>query len=98
MYPSAVKIVPVRMADGELHSLGGGAEASLVLLNNSARGYSIQWLNFKGQLIDYGTLEPMSYRVMQTYVRHAWALKNTASGRINQFVVDAPAARWRVDN
>jgi hypothetical protein len=47
--PSAIRIVPVHIAggSGELRSLAGGAEASLVLLNNSSKAYSIQWLDFK---------------------------------------------------
>jgi hypothetical protein len=97
--PPAVKVVPVRMAgaSAKLNSTGGGPEASLVLLNNSGKAYAIQWLDFKGQPVDYGTLEKFSYRVMKTFIKHAWRLKDTASGRTDRFMVDAPASRWRVD-
>ena len=98
--PSAIRIVPVHIADGsgDMRSVGGGAEASLVLLNNSSRAYSVQWIDFQRQSKDYGTLEPMSYRVLSTYLRHAWQLKDTASGRVSRFVVDTLASRWSVDN
>jgi hypothetical protein len=81
--PSAIRIVPVRMADAsaEFRSVGGGGAATLVLLNNSSRARAVQWLDFKGQPVDYGTLEQMSYRVMNTFIKHAWQLKDTASGR-----------------
>jgi hypothetical protein len=97
--PSAVKISPVRnvTGTGEVHSLAGGGGASLVLRNNSSRSFSLQWLDFKGQPIAYGTLEPMSDRVTKTYVRHAWELKDTASGQSVRFVVEAPFSRWSVD-
>lgn len=96
--PSTVKIVPVRMAgaSGELHSSGGGIDARMALLNNSATAFAIQWLDFKGQPVDYGTLAPTSYRVMKTFVNHAWQFKDTALDRTERFVVDAPASRLRV--
>jgi hypothetical protein len=98
--PSAVRISPIHVGGGsrELRSGSSTAEASVVLVNNSSRVYALQWLNFKGQAIDYGELEPMSYRVMKTYMTHAWQLKDVASGRISQFVVEAPFSRWSVDN
>jgi VHL beta domain len=98
--PSAVKIEPVHIASGsgELRSVASKAEALVVLLNNSSSVYSVRWLNFKGQPIDYGRLESMSYRAVQTYLTHAWELKETASNRISQFVVDAPVSRWSVEN
>jgi hypothetical protein len=98
--PSAVKIEAAHIVagSGELRSGSSRAEASVVLLNNSSRAYSVQWLNFKGQPIDYGQIEPMSYRVMQTYLTHAWELKDNASGRISRFVVEAPFSRWSVEN
>src|SRR5262249_6882522 len=99
LIPSAVKISPVRVVTGtsSLHSLAGGGTASLVLRNNSSRTFSLQWLDFKGQPIDYGKLEQMSDRAMKTYVRHAWQLKDTASGQIIRFVVEAPFSRWSGD-
>jgi len=98
--PSAIRIAPVRIADGsgELRSVAGGGEASLVLLNNSSRAYAIHWLDFKGQPNGYGVLDQMSYRVMKTYVKHAWELKDTGSGRISPLVVDSRVSRWSVDN
>jgi hypothetical protein len=98
--PSAVRIAPVHVGGGprELRSGSSTSEASVVLMNNSSRAYAVQWLNFRGQPIDYGELEPMSYRVMKTYVTHAWQLKDMASGRASQFVVEVPFSRWSVDD
>jgi hypothetical protein len=99
LVPSAVKISPVHLATGmaALHSAAGGGGASLVLRNNSSRTFSLEWFDFKGQPIEYGNLDPMSDRSMRTYVRHAWELKDTASGRIIPFVVEAPFSRLSVD-
>jgi len=99
LIPSAVEISPVHLVTGTqaLHSLAGGGGASLVLRNNSSRTLSLQWLDFKGQPIDYGSLAPMSDRAMKTYVRHAWELKDAASGQIIRFVVEAPFSRWSVE-
>jgi hypothetical protein len=69
----------------------------LVLRNNSSRTFALEWLNFKGQPIDYGKLEPMSDRDMRTYIGHAWELKDTASGQVVRFVVEAPFSRWSVE-
>jgi hypothetical protein len=96
--PSAIKIIPIRRGSSGLRSVNNSVAASLVLINNSSRVYSVKWLNFKGQDIDYGTLDRMSYRVMKTYVTHAWELKDMASGRASDFVVDAPFSRWKMDD
>jgi hypothetical protein len=98
--PSAVRILPVHIADGSgaLRSAAGGVEVSLVLLNNSSKTYSVQWIDFKGQPKDYGALAPMSYRVVKTYLRHAWELQDTTSGRSVRFVADSRASRWSTDN
>jgi hypothetical protein len=82
----------------ELRSGTSSATALLVLLNNSSHAYSVQWLDFKGKRQDYGMLAPMSYRPMQTFLTHAWELRDTVSGRLSYFVVDAPLSRWRVDD
>jgi hypothetical protein len=98
--PAPVRIAPVHLAagSGELRSAASTAKASLVLLNNSSRAYAVQWLDFKGERKGYGTLEPMSYRTMETFLTHAWELKDTLSGRASRFVVDAPFSRWNIEN
>ena len=98
LIPAAVTISPVHVvtATGELHSFGGAGGAQLVLRNDSSRTFALRWLNFKGEPIDYGTLDPMSDRAMRTYLRHAWELKDTVSGQIVRFVVEDSVSRWSV--
>jgi hypothetical protein len=98
--PATVRIVPVHIAAvaHELRSAASTAKAVVVLLNNSSRAYALRWIDFKGERKGYGTLEPMSYRTMQTFQTHVWELKDLVSGRASQFVVDAPFSRWSMEN
>src|SRR6202021_1819917 len=61
--PSAVKISPVHVVTGsaQLHSLGGGGGASLVLRNDTSKTFSLQRLDFRGQPGAYCTLEGLSH-------------------------------------
>jgi hypothetical protein len=95
--PAPIRIAPVRIVDGynPLRSVASNAAASLVLFNNTSATYSVEWLDFKGQPVAFRGLDPMSYRMLSTFVTHAWEIKDP-SGRTSRFVVDAPSTRWRI--
>jgi hypothetical protein len=86
--PNAAKVKPVRALDGsaQVHSIADDVASELVVFNTTPETYAIGWLDFDGQSKDRGRLDGFAYQVLDTYVTHAWELKETSSGRTIRFV------------
>ncbi len=72
---------------------GGGLNTEVVFENKSGRVVKLHWVDFGGQLKQYGTLEPGATRRQNSYSRHTWLITDEDDRPLGYFVVDAEVSR-----
>lgn len=70
-----------------LVSVDGGMSAELVLSNTSDRNIAIYWLNLNGEEEFAKRLTPGQSYTQETFVEHAWRVRDEASGEIIKDIV-----------
>ena len=65
-------------AEGRLASLNSAAPTRITFANRSTSPRTIYWLNFQGQRVRYGTLEPQGRLTFDNYLTHPWVVTNDA--------------------
>nr|QCH39001.1 VHL [Glyptosternon maculatum] len=50
--------------------------AQVLFCNRSPRTVQLLWINFQGQPVSYGQLQPQTGRKMNTYIGHPWMFRD----------------------
>ncbi|TSK42087.1 von Hippel-Lindau disease tumor suppressor [Bagarius yarrelli] len=59
-----------------VRSLISHLPAQVLFCNRSPRTVQLLWINFQGQPVSYGQLQPHTGRKMNTYVGHPWMFRD----------------------
>lgn len=56
-----------------------GVPVSVTFVNKVGRALDLVWLDFKGQVVDYGRVEPGQWQNFSTYIGHVWSIREAGS-------------------
>ena len=79
-------------------SRSGGSEVDLEITNNTRVALIYYWVRSDGSLQRYGMLQPGARATLNTYVGHAWLLKNSEGKPVASFVASEDQSRAIVDD
>ncbi len=77
---------------GKLFSKNSDVPTKVTFVNNSGMQRSIQWIDFKGDLKDYGGLNPGAQITLDTFVTHPWMVATGPGDCLQIFMPDPQPA------
>ena len=63
-----------------LKSLHSHVRSFVLFRNCSERSVDILWVDFQGELVWYGTLQPTEIKMINTFATHPWIFRDPDTG------------------
>jgi hypothetical protein len=75
-----------------VRSLNSDASTKITFVNKSGMHRGLMWMDFKGQLQDYGGLQPDEQKTIDTFVTHPWMIVTGPGDCLQIFLPDTTPA------
>lgn len=77
-------LLPSRNADElikDYRSINSDNPTSITFYNKRAKTISVNWIDFRGNVVFYKALRPGEYYTQPTYLTHPWLIKDIREGK-----------------
>src|SRR5215831_16360865 len=78
------------LAASDLRSKESRFKTPIEFYSRLSSPVTLYWVDFQGNEISFGDLNPGSSRVIQTYATHVWRVRDKKSGQLLKSVVVEP--------
>ena len=71
---------------GKVRSQRASQSVNVTFVNRSGQYRALMWIDYKGQPVDYGGLNPGQSKTIKTYLTHPWMLTDGPGNCMEMFM------------